>query len=55
MMESEDLLPPWVAQPKTNSFGQELLNWSLFSILVMVTFGFVLMFDNTNDGMKGNH
>ena len=54
-MENEELMPPWVAQRKNNRVGEELTKWALLMVLVITTFGLVLMFDSTNDGMKGNH
>lgn len=55
-MENEQLLPEWYGLPRQEkSFGEELTKWLILGVLVMATFGLVLMFDSTNDGMKGNH
>ena len=54
-MQNEDLMPPWISQRKNNQVGEELIKWALLIVLVIATFGLVLMFDSTNDGMKGKH
>ena len=56
MTENEQLLPEWYwVERQANNFGEELTKWLILGVLVMATFGLVLMFQSTNDGMKGNH
>jgi hypothetical protein len=53
-MENNEFLPPWyeIKYPE-KTIGSELTKWALFSVLVMLTFGLVLMFDTSHNTTKG--
>jgi len=54
-MDNEELLPDWYWANKyypNKTFGTELTKWIVIAILVMITFGLVLMIDTAHKTTK---